>query len=397
MAVNFSYIPKRLIEAANDIALQHSNQRELTSTTPSDKLKKLIERIVALELYQVKQNALALPEADVLLISGYLPHNYYNVEMKNLFLVFNYRSSDHACETLYLQWQSAYDNEQCNRYMRDQLKVNEKMIVSVRKHNISENIFDEILASSLIPARFGKECVNRKFPNGYSLLDKMNYFGVQGDTRLYHDCQFLFYTFCNKQDYLSANKAELLSVIKRYGEMEIKVFLYRFLLMLSLVELENFQELAKYFNASMGEITTQKCKDFFKDASEEIREKYRDWLNRFKINQYFGNDTRSWFWKQYQFKSVEKYNSSNAVLMEFEKYYAVEFLGDSMGPIYFYEKDIFNTQVRRWMRMFNNSDLRQQLYHNPNLHSYRKEHRGDWQWSVNSVLLQNHITEKVRW
>jgi hypothetical protein len=83
--------------------------------------------------------------------------------------------------------------------------------------------------------------------------------------------------------------------------------------------------------------------------------------------------------------------------MEFEKYYAVEFLGDSMGPIYFYNKEIFDKYVRRWMRIYNNSELRQQLYHSPNLYSYRKEHRGDWQWSVHSVLISNHITEKVRW
>lgn len=395
--MDFSYNPKRLIEAANDIALQHKKKREVNYTTPNDKLRALIERIVSLELYQVKQNALALSEEDVLLIAGYLPHNYYNVEMKNLFLVFGYRSSQQTCEVLYEQWQSAYDNEQCNKYMQEQLIQNEKFIMLMRGNNLSEQIFNEILSADIIPSRFGKECVNRQFPSGYSLLNKMNYFGVQGNTRLYHDCQFLFYTFCNKQDYLAASKSELLSVIQKYGDVALKEFLYRFLRMLSLAELEQFYEMARYFSISLGEITTSKGKTFFSDASDEIREKYRDWLNRFKINQYFGNDSRSRFWKQYQFKSVEKYNISNAVLMEFEKYYAIEFLGDSMGPIYFYEKEIFENHIRRWMKMFNNAELRQQLYHRPNLHSYRKEHRGNWQWSVNSVLISNRITEKVRW
>lgn len=395
--MDFSYTPRRLIEAANDIALQHRKQREINYSAPNDKLKTLIERIVALELYQVKQNALALPEDDILLIAGYLPHNYYNVEMRNLFLVFNYRSSQQACETLYEQWQSAYDNEQCNQYMREQLQINERFIMLMRNHNISEQIFAEILSSDIIPSRFGMECVNRQFPSGYSLLNKMNYFGIQGNTRLYHDCQFLFYTFCNKQDYLSASKLELLAVVQKYGDVALKNFLYRFLKLLSLVELEQFYEMARYFSVSLGEIGTPKAKVFFADATDEIKEKYRDWLNRFKINQYFGNGARSRFWKQYQFKSVEKFNSSNAVLMEFEKYYAIEFLGDSMGPIYFYEKEIFEKHVRRWMRTYNNNDLRQQLFHNPNLYSYRKEHRGDWQWSVNSVLISNHITEKVRW
>ena len=395
--MDFSYSPKRLIEAANDIALQHKKKRELNYTTTNDKLKKLIERIVSLELYQVKQNALALPEDDVLLIAGYLPHNYYNVEMKNLFLVFSYRSSQQACEVLYEQWQSAYDNDQCNKYIQEQLIQNEKFILLMRDNNLSEQLFDEILRADIIPARFGQECVNRHFPSGYSLLNKMNYFGVEGNTRLYYDCQFLFYTFCNKQDYLAASKVELLATIQKYGDSALKEFLYRFLKMLSLVELEQFYEMARYFSVSIGEITTQKANLFFSDATDEIKEKYRDWLNRFKISQYFGYDERSRFWKQYQFKSVEKFNRSNAVLMEFEKYYAVEFLGDSMGPIYFYEKETFEQTVRRWMRIYNNGELRQQLYHRPTLYAYRKEHRGNWQWSVNSLLISNRITERVRW
>lgn len=395
--MDFSYIPSRLIEATKDIALQHKRQHEVNYAAPNDKLKVLVERISALELYQVKQNALALSEDEVLLVAGYLPHNYYNVDMRNLFLVFSYRSSRQACEVLYDQWQSAYDNDQCNRYMREQLQTNEKFIVLIRGNNMSEQIFDEILSSDIIPSRFGKECVNRQFPSGFSLLNKMNYFGVQSSTRLYHDCQFLFYTFCNKQDYLSANRSELLSVVQKYGETALKTFLYRFLEILSLAELEQFYELARYFSLTLGDIDTSKCKEFFSNAPHEIKEKYRDWLNRFKINQYFGNDSRSKFWKQYRFKSVYKFNISNAVLMEFEKYYAIEFLGNSMGPIYFYEKEIFDKQVRKWMRMFNNSELRQQLFHNPNLYSYRKEHRGDWQWDVNSVLISKHITEKIRW
>ena len=395
--MDFSYTPKRLIEAASDIALQHKRQRELNYSEPNDRLRILVERIVALELYQVKQNALALTADEVLLIAGYLPHNYYNVDMKNLFLVFSYRSSQQACETLYEQWQSAYDNDQCNQYMREQLQINEKFIMLMRGHNISEQIFDEILLADIIPSRFGMECVNRQFPIGYSLLNKMNYFGVQGNTRLYHDCKFLFYTFCNKQDYLAASKSELLGVIQKYGDTALKAFLYRFLGLLSLAELEQYYEMARYFSVSLGEISTPKGNAFFLDATDEIKEKYRDWLNRFKISQYFGNDSRSRFWKQYQFKTVEKFNSSNAVLMEFEKYYAVEFLGESMGPIYFYEKGVFEKNVRRWMRMFNNNELRQQLFHSPNLYFYRKEHRGDWQWSVNSVLISNRITEKVRW
>ena len=393
----FSFTPKRLMEAANDIVLLHKKQREVVNYLPSDRLRELIERVVALELYQVKKNAYVLSEDEVLQIAGYLPHNYYGVDMKNLFLVCNYRSTSEVCKILFEQWQSAYDNKQCNQYMREQLQVNEDFIILMHGHHLGDNLFDDVLKSDSIPTRIGLECVGRTFPKGYSFLDKMNYFGIQGNTRLYHDTLFLFYTFCNKEDYLSAIKTELLAVIQRYNEGSLKAFLYRFLEFLSLTELESFFDMARYFLATIGDVDSNKGKKFFSDATKEVKEKYRDWLIRIKINEYFGNDERSRFWKQFQFKSVVRYGYSNSVLMEFEEYFAIEFLGKSMGPIYIYRKETFEKYIRRWMRSYNNGELRQKLFHNENLYFRREEHRGYWQGKVKDILLRYSITETLKW
>ena len=164
----FSFTPKKLIEAANDVAIVHKKQRDVLDYSPNDSLKELIERIVALELFQVKKNAYVLSEDEVLQIAGYLPHNYYGVDMQNLFLVCNYRSNSEMCKVLFEQWQSAYDNKQCNQYMREQLIVNEHFIILMHGHHLEESLFDDVLKSDSIPTRIGLECVGRNFPKGYS-------------------------------------------------------------------------------------------------------------------------------------------------------------------------------------------------------------------------------------
>ena len=392
-----TFVPKRLIEARADIVFKHRKLGEVIDITPNERLKKLIERFVVLEKTEVKKNALALTKEEVVMIVGYLPHNYFDVNMDNLFLVFDYRCTRWNCEILFYEWQNSYQNQQCNLYMKRQLQDNLDFIWMIHNKNLTEKLFGHILSAENIAIQFGKACVKGEFPENYTLYDKMNYFSIRENTKLYYDIEFLFYTFCCRNDYLVAIKEELMRVIKKYENSEKRSFLVNFLSVLNLEELDHFQELARYFNSILGEPTSEKAKLFFKGISDAIQEKYHDWLNRLKINQYFGNDERSRFWQQYKFLSVDKNRSSNSVVMEFKEYYAIEFLGDAMGPIYLYERGIFERNIINLMNWYNNSELRSILYHHSELYFERIVHIGYWQSKVDNILLKNHITEKVRW
>ena len=107
------------------------------------------------------------------------------------------------------------------------------------------------------------------------------------------------------------------------------------------------------------------------------------------------------FWKQYKFLHIDKYKNSNSVVMEMKNYYATEFLGKAMGPIYFYDKKVFDERVRQWFVHYNNADLRSWLYNHQELCADREVHKkpnGDeyyWRRVVHNILIGNNMTERI--
>ncbi len=401
--MDFSFTPRRLIQAREDIAIQHPLEREVVLATPDDDLYKLITRLAALEKYQVKKNALALSNKDVQRVTAYLPFNHYKVNMTNLFDIFMYRSTKELCELLYSQWQDSFSNKECNEFLRKLLNYDEKFIMLMRKNNLPEEMFVKLLESKNIPLFFGS-MLKSSLGIKSTLAEKVKYWGIRDDSRLFKMIQFLFYTFCLRDDYLMISQPALLAIVKQYGTTDIRIlkqFLINFLKELKLSELEKHSELAKYLETQTGKHRTDKFNQFFSGVDEKLVEKYINWLNIQIINEVFGYDERSMFWKQYKFLHIDKYKSSNSVVMEMKNYYATEFLGKAMGPIYFYDKQVFDEKVRRWFVYNNNADLRSLLYNHQELCADREVHKkpnGDeyyWCRVVHNILIRNRMTEKI--
>lgn len=397
--MSFSYFPKKLKSAKEEIVLLHKNANEPIKISDNEDIRKLVMSLVKLEKYQIRSRAFALSNKEVEIVAGYIPHNYYKVNMKNLFEIFILRTSQFLCQVLYNQWQESYQNEACNAFIRDILKYDENFISLILKNNMDEKLFDSILSDKDIPARFCVELKNHYFPRGKKLEEKIIYFGIREDSKLFYDCKSLFYLYCEREDYLSIAKSELQNLVKQYyrrGQIILKKFLSNFLEKLSLRELIGFKDLADYFKTIVGDNVSAKEKfdAFFKDFPSSLVQKYIDWINLFKVEEYFGLDERSQFWKQYHFKSVRKYNYSNSVVMEFDKYYAVEFLGQRMGPLYIYSKDYFEHHIINRFKNNDNTHMRHFLLHDERWF-YRKEHRGNWKNDVQSKLIRDRITNRI--
>ena len=396
--MSFSYFPKKLKRAKEEIVLLHKNASEPIKISDNEDVRNLIMSLVKLEKYQIRSRAFALSDKEVEVVAGYIPHNYYNVNMKNLFEIFVRRTSQYLCQILYNQWQESYQNEACNAFMRDILKFDENLISLILKNNMDEKLFDSILSEKSIAARFCVELKKHSFPRGKQFEEKIIFFGIREDSKLFYDCKFLFYLYCDKEDYLSIGKSELLNLTKQYNRhgQAIKRFLSNFLEKLSLRELVGFRDLANYLKTIVGDNVSAKEKfnAFFNGFPSLLVQKYIDWINLFKVEEYFGFDERSRFWKQYHFKSVRKYNYSNSVVMEFDKYYAVEFLGQGMGPLYIYTKDYFERFIVNHFRNNDNSRMRHLLLHDKRWF-YRKEHRGNWENDVQSKLIRDRITNRI--
>ena len=395
----FSYVPKKLKLAREDIALIHKYTNEPPKIAKNEELRRLIMSLVSLDPIKVKITAQALTNKEVEMVAGYIPHNYFNVEMKNLYTVFSARTTDRLCEILFNQWQDSYNNEKCNAFMRDIFRWDEHLIVLAQKRHMNEEMFDSVLQDKDIASRFGKELQKRRYVTGRTLAERLAYFGIRDDSKLCRDCEYLFYTYCERDDYLNIPKLDLLDLVKRYnqrGNSILKAFLQNFLAKLELKDLMGFRYLASFLQGVIGDNanTKERFDEFFAGFDPVLVRKYINWINLYKVEEYFGNDERSQLWKRYRYESVRRFNFSNAVVMEFEKYFAVEFLGQAMGPIYIFEKEYFAKNLAWRFNNNNNLEMRSILLHNSTWF-YRKEHRGHWQADVHRVLIYNKITERL--
>lgn len=407
--MKFSFSPKRLIQSKNNILITHSHTNNPAPVKPSKDLMKLIQRLVVLELYELKRNALSLTNKEMIMVTSYLSHNYYDVNMNNLFEIFKYRSNERLCHILFNQWQDSYDNNELNQYIRKLLKIDEKLIMLIRKNHTDEMEFDRFLKEGQIPINYVKMIMDYPFEGKLNLKQKLEYFGIRKESRLTYDCEFLYYTLCNRNDYLYVKETDLLIVVKKYNESQLKCFLKNLLKNLSLKDLNNLLGIARYLQTKVGENYSKKFIDFFSGFSAKIVQKYVDWINIGKIEEYFGEDERSMFWKNYRFVKVKKFPSSNSVVMEFKKHIVVEFLGRSMGPTYIYKKIYFEQNVKKWFTRtsHDNISMRRQLYRytsyedegvkfkdNVGIRMIHTPNPG-WESKFTSVLLKNRITEYI--
>lgn len=414
MEINF--VPKNLKKAKEKIVALHSYSNKIDKVIASPTLEVLIKNIVGWDKEKVDLYSNSLSAQDILYVANYIPRNYYKVTLDNLWQVFMHCSSLDSCQYFYESWQNEFDSRECNEYIANiVLEQNASFKELLGKNHLEIEWFKKIISEKVnIPVEFGlhiQSLLNLKYK---SFQEKMNYFGIVQGTRLYSTCESLFYTYCEKQDYLAVNEDVLQRIIQKYDLQCTKLFLRNFLIKLDVQELYKYRQLAKYLMGITGDVKTASFKEFFNDFEEKLVIKYRNWINNYKIRKFFGNDVRSEFWDKYVYVDVHEfsyYKKKNEVrlMMEFENYYGIEFLDkdnedkNDMGPLYFFEKDYFEKYVLRMMKnnAYTNSEVKSFLYNktewSKNQNSinpgHRWLHQGDWQAYVRYTIKTNDITQ----
>lgn len=400
--MEFSFLPSNLKRVRNEVAVLHKSQRELDIISVDDRLKEWIEFLVKMDASVLAIRAKSLSDQDICRIAGYIPFNYYKVKMDNLFNIFKIRSNLYACRFLYKYWQNSYNNKDCNKFIHDLLRDNKSFQECIRENHLDIEWMDDIIQDQNVAIEFGIKIQNYFFLETKTLTERFRYFGIHEDSNLYKDCVDAFLVYCRKEDYLNANEDMILKTVKDYVKRNqplLKEFLSNFIRELELEELSEFRDLARYFESVVGDVDKNKGehKWLFRCLSEDIIEKYTDWLNICKVEQYFGNDDRSEFWKQYRFSKVQRFDKSNAVVMEFKEYVAVEFLGKAAGPIYFYPREYYETTLKFMFSVFENKQMPRYLYNQTKYDKKdRFEHKGEnWKNYVDAYIIEKHITRKV--
>ena len=393
MPKEYTYIPEKIIQARKNIVTAHSPaSRQLTGA----EAEQFIRRLNGYSDEMLKAVSLSLSEEEAVLLTGYLPYNDYQLSERKLFRIAGYRIDDRLAEILFRNWQEEFGNPECNAFLKTLARSNAPFQALLKKHHIDKTLFTEVLDSSNIPLAFDEKILGGQYGHGVDFDKKLRYYGVAEGSYLDVECKRALLTFCGKAEYFSCSENNLIDIIRTYDSFMMKKFLVNLLDKLRLGELQAYPGLAAYLRQVIGHRNSRTFQAFFQDLPEETRQKYIDWINIYKINTYFQEDTRSRFWKQFRFVNVIRYPISDVVILEFEAHVAVEFLGKKYGTIYLCEKKVFASVFYEKLDAMDNEDLRLYFKTNKEQCMEYRNHTGRWQSHMSSFIVKRGIAEKIR-
>ena len=392
--MEYTFIPKQLISAKEEVVLKHKKAPEAVFESLSNEDEALINKLSALKKWMLKANALALNEKQLVAVAGYIPYNYLSVPMSNLFEVMRLRSDESSCKALFEQWQEAFDNQECNDFLKVFAATNAAFKDVLESNHLTVSLFLKVIGNDNIPLALVEHLNSADEPEEDDFYEKLKYYGVKPNSWLEIECMRTMMIFCSRAEYLDCSDQNILDIIKSYDGHMLKMFLGNFVMLLSLRELQTYPKVAGYLSSYIGYNNSETYTEFFKETDSGIIGKYNDWMNVYKLNLYFDQDERSRFWKKYKILSVVKHSVSNCVVIEFPEYAAVEML-DRRDPSYVFKKDAFNKIVYPKLDVTNGDDMRKVLKANKEECAEFQEKRGQWQAKLSANLIKKRITERI--
>jgi len=385
------------MDAKRVIKRYHTNTGEISKIERSD-INQLVDKIVKIPEEKLYAFGMTLSKREIYALCQYAPLNYLKVEIAKIYDILMYRMDQKAFLYLYQQWTRNYKNRECNEFLLELLALKPMFAQAVQKYGISLGLFLEWIDSENIAAAVGKSCLNI-LGEELSLEQQLGRFGIYGESLLHRDCQYYFYTYCSREEYLKADQEELKKVVNRYKQndlKDLKQFLVHFVRVMEMEQLEKYLGVCNELAKITGEPDSKQFSVFFRDVPSQIIAKYKVWLNILNVNEVFGNDERSIFWKEYALYGIYKfYRYSGAFVMEFHEIKIVEFKGKANGPAYFYEKSYFDKNLQYKVQHEKNGDLRQILLHHTDFLE-RETHIPGWQATFHGLLHQYHIGDYGR-
>ncbi len=400
------YYPDKLAETAKMILKSHKKSAKYDYSNPNDDLIRLVKTISTLSQDKIESFAFTLSDREICFLAMFLARNIdgnsYWVEDENIYLILDFVLSENVCEAMFYGWQNSYDNLKFNNFFEDICHTD---IFKSVLHNchLSSSDLSAVILSEVPQISLGRFCVdNRSAADSKEIEDILDYYGIQPGSKIFKDCLSFFYVYCDKSDYLEIPLSELIQIVKSYTKEMVSAFLKNFLSRFTLSELvDKFLPLAMLLSQRVPDVDSENFNDYFMLFAPEQKEKYRNWINSAKIQQIFGNNVRSQFWKKYLFKSVRKHRNTDSSELRFENHVIVEFLGDDeqglekndFGPMYLYDADVFDENIRYHIDFSDN--LRKFLFARKDLYIRRITHNGNWQYEFDAMLMRYHVTKKI--
>jgi len=378
---------------------EYHGEKVISDKDPA--LEKLIKRIVSLKQSELRREAILLEEREQLMVTQYIPHNYFDVDMENVYSIFKYFISDMLSEVLFKEWLDSYDVAECNKFISDLCLEEETFSDCCRKLGLNQQLYIRFLQADDVPSEVCKY-LKEVNDNSKTFAEKLNDIGIEENTALFNICEFAYYMFCSKYDYLCINVFDLKAVVIRYvnSKKNLKQFIENFMTCLSLDELDKYHQLVPAILPTTGKIDSNQFRTFCAGYDVEVIRKLRKWIQNARIITLLGTE-RGYFWSKYDFISViDKYvENAEMIVMEAEKYVVIEFINE--GFAYFFEKEQFmKEEIKKIHTWDSEQDVKHYLNHlskhEDKLKHYRPKgdsHGMAWQHTFEGFISFNDIVK----
>lgn len=392
------FVPENLTKVCIEVKKKHPKMDEVMEYQEDAEFNNQIRTWANMpkELMETESSVITMHQ--VKKITRYLPQNILHVPVRNLNRIVFLRATREIANTLFAQWQDYYQNKDLC-FLLYQLCKDKKNLTGdfFQNYQLTAETLMRWLKSENVSYDVGRDCVRirgerKPFP------ERMLLFHISPNSRLGRSCSENFLFFCTREDYLDYSDQELKFVLEKYNRQSICLFMHNILTQL---EAQDFQ--TYYFSGCFlrdhytGNTDSSDYQRFFKEFPAEYELKYRRWQNYILIKDSFAansEDERLQFWSQYVPYSVNAYRNavSESLVMEFECYTIVEFTTKTMGPIYIYQKDVFERHIRHYVERKDNQELRHLLFNElSRYYETRIVHNDGWKWMVSGYLIARSI------
>lgn len=390
------YKPSMLESLKPKIKKEHPLSSDLMNYQPDQEFLEQIKKWAKLPQEDIEETAQFISSRKIWLLVNYIPTNSLKLPLENLVRILYLRVNTDIARRLFVFWQDYFLNRQlCGLLYQI---VQNKADIVVSEKNVNTSILERWFSSDNIPQAVGKECMILQKQSRIHFPDRLRSLGISPSSKLGQLCIAEFLTFCDRVDYLEISDSDMLQSIKKFSPEVIASFLKNILTVLEITDFQRYFQCGKFLRSSFtGSSDTQKYQKYFSTFSAEQEMKYRRWLNYILVHESFAansDEERLEFWSRYVPYSVNVYRVpiSESLVLEFEMYCIIEFPEKTKGPLYIYEREVFENKIKRYVTRNNNAELRRCLYNELREDcAARIIHRDNWQFTTRRYLVKNRV------
>ena len=385
MKSNFN--PTKLLAIIPKIKELHPLTASSNDYSNSDFIK-ILNNWVSLSLDDIEQLAPTITKRRIEQLIEYIAKNSLKLPTDNLNRIIQIRLNDKHLSRLFQLWQDNYYNNDLYYLLKTLVKSSSILFNNLFSNSeLSLNTFKSWLESMFLPTSVGNTAINIKRKKKISFEKALQSLKILIDGKLGKECIESFYTYCNRDDYLSIDDIELENILRLYSENKIHLFLHNIIQKLEVTDFQNLYYTGSFLcDNYTGDNGSYKYKSFMINYTDSEKDKYNKWLAYIFIRKNI-NDYRMSFWNNFVanwLKGYEYFKTSRCIVFKFQNYCVLEFTEATKGPLYIYENFDFEKRIRPKANRLKNKDLRYFLFHNDSIK--RIEHTQGWQSKVNYYL-----------